>query len=185
MADARHELSQRLLPEETHRLSGHTRAQRATASSNSTEHQRGHVLTPHQGVTPSSESESSSVFKIAGWPNEPLPSARTRTATFLSIVLDVLLLTFALLFLALAIGALVVDGRAAGDRSGNLIERAEKLGPTVFPIIFAALVGRALKAIGRFRSEKGIKMSVGQEDHRNSLPRKTLQISVILKHCTE
>lgn len=100
--------------------------------------------------------------KIPGWPDRPLPLTQTRTATIVSVALDFILLIFALLFLALAAGALAVKGREVGDNSGELIKKATKLGPTVFPIIFSALVGRALKTIGRFRSEKGIEVSVGE-----------------------
>lgn len=98
--------------------------------------------------------------KIPGWPDRPLPLIHTRTARFISVALDSVLLILALLFLALAAGALAVSGNAIGDHSGALIEKAMRPGPTIFPIVFSALVGRALKTIGRFRSEKGIKVSV-------------------------
>lgn len=98
--------------------------------------------------------------KIPGWPDRPLPLTQTHTARIISVALDSVLLILALLFLALAAGALAVSGRAIGDHSGELIEQAMRLGPTIFPIVFSALVGRALKTIGRFRSEKGIKVSV-------------------------
>lgn len=101
--------------------------------------------------------------KVTGWPDQPLLLTKSRRATFLSIAIDSILLIFALLFLALAAGALIVSGRGIGDKSGKLVEAAAKLGPTVFPIVFAALTGRALKAIGRSRSEKGIEVSVGKE----------------------
>ncbi|KAG6359248.1 hypothetical protein INS49_012769 [Diaporthe citri] len=64
-----------------------------------------------------------------------------------------------------------------GDKSGELVEGATRLGPTVFPIVFAALVGRALKAIGRFKSEKGIKFSTLWA----FLPTKTVFDAVLLQ----
>lgn len=108
----------------------------------------------------SSCSQSFLGSKIPGWPDRPLPLIHTRTARFISVALDSVLLALALLFLALAAGALAVSGRDIGDHSGELIEEAKRRAPTIFPIVFSALVGRALKTIGRFRSEKGIKVSV-------------------------
>lgn len=110
-----------------------------------------------------SRPQSSSASRIPGWPDGPLPLKQKCSARFRSIALDFGLLTITILFLALAAGASAVSGRGIDDKAGGLIEQAIKLGPTVFPIIFAALVGRALKAIGRFRSEKGINVSVGEE----------------------
>lgn len=127
-----------------------------TDRSNSTDgHLVGHVALNH-GSLPRSQSSSKS-----RWPDGPLPLEQKRKV--FSIAQDVGLLTIALLFLALAVGASTVSGRGIDDKAGGLIEQAIKLGPTVFSIIFAALVGRALKAIGRFRSEKGIEVSVGEE----------------------
>lgn len=99
-------------------------------------------------------------FKIPEWPDHPLPLTQTCTTRFFSVALDIALLLVSLLFLALAVGAMAVNGKGIGDESGRLIEQASRLGPTVFPITFAALVGRALKTIGRFKSEKGIQVSV-------------------------
>lgn len=32
--------------------------------------------------------------------------------------------------------------------------------PTIYPLLFAAIIGRALKGIGRFRAERGSQISV-------------------------
>lgn len=132
-----------------------------TDHTNSTDgHLVGDVAVNHGSL---SRSQSSSESRIPGWPDGPLPLKHKCGARFRSIAQDVVLLIIALLFLALAAGASAVSGRGIDDEAGGLIEQAIKFGPTVFPIIFAALVGRALKAIGRFRSEKGINVSVGEE----------------------
>ena len=106
--------------------------------------------------------QSSPEMKIPGWPDRPPPPTQTRIVRCLSISLDSVTLIVALLDLALAAGALAVSGREIGDKSGELIEQATRLGPNVVPIVFAALVGRALKTIGRFESEKGIEVPVSE-----------------------
>lgn len=152
---------EQLLPQQTDRQD-YTAGERLTISDiNSTEGPL--VDDGASNQVPPSSLHSFPESKMPGWPDRPLQLTKTRTATFVSIALDFILLLFALLFLALAAGALAVSGRGLGDNSGELIEQATRLGPTVFPIVFAALMSRALKAIGRFKSEKGIEMSVGEE----------------------
>lgn len=45
---------------------------------------------------------------------------------------------------------------------GDKVQRATLLGPTIFPIMFAALVGSTLKALARFRAENGARLEVCQ-----------------------
>jgi len=151
MTDTSRELREQLLPEQTDGQGHPVRSQVATRASGSTQGQHVDAVASHQDLALSYQ--PSAVFRIPEWPDHPLPLTQTWTARFVSIVLDIALLLFALLFLALAIGALAVNGKGVGDKSGRLIEQAARLGPTVFPIVFAALVGRALKTIGRFKSE--------------------------------
>lgn len=160
MTDTSVELREQLLSGQRDRHSSLVSNQLSTGDFNSTESQQVDVLASTQDLPLSSQ--SSPVLRIPGWPKRPLSLTQTRTARFISVALDVVLLIFALLFLALALGALAVSGRRIGDESGGLIEEATKLGPTVFPIVFSALIGRALKTIGRFKSETGIEISVGR-----------------------
>jgi ABC-type molybdate transport system permease subunit len=46
------------------------------------------------------------------------------------------------------------------SRSGWTVQQAISLSPTIFPIIFAAIIGRFLKALGLFGAERGIKLRV-------------------------
>lgn len=150
-----------LLPEVTERQGYNAGEQLMTSGFDSTKGHLSDNVVSNQGPLLSPQSFPAS--NIPGWPDRPLPLTQTRTARFVSIALDSFLLVFALLFLALAAGALAVSGRGIGDSSGELIEEAMRLGPTVYPIVFSALAGRALKTIGRFRSEKGIELSVSEE----------------------
>lgn len=158
MADTSVEVREQLLPQNTGRQGYAVNQQLPNSDINPQEGQLAEDVASNQYSSSGPQSFLGS--KIPGWPDRPLPLIQTRTARFISVALDSVLLIFALLFLALSAGALAVSGRAIGDNSGELIEEAMRLGPTIFPILFSALVGRALKTIGRFRSEKGIKVSV-------------------------
>lgn len=155
MIDTSLELREQSLPEHANRSSGLVRE---CVTTRPTQGQYADSVASHQDLPLNSQPFTG--FKIPEWPDNPLPLTQTCTTRFLSIALDIALLLVSLLFLALAIGALAVNGRSVGDESGRLIEQTSRLGPTVFPIIFAALVGRALKTIGRLKSEKGIQVSV-------------------------
>lgn len=158
MTDTSIEQHEQLLLEQTNINSCTVGEQDLASHLSSTENQRADNMASDQD--PPLRLQSSD--KVSGWPHRPLLLTQSRRAKYLSIAIDSVLLIFAILFLALTAGALVVSGRGVGDKSGKLVEEAAKLGPTVFPIVFAALTGRALKAIGRFRSEKGIEVSVGK-----------------------
>lgn len=153
------EQHEQILLEQTDRNNYNMAGRESTSYLSSTEGQQADDMVSDQDLPLRLQSSA----KVPGWPDRPLLLTQSRRATSLSISIDSVLLIFALLFLALAAGALIVSGRRIGDKSGKLVEAAAKLGPTVFPIIFAALTGRALKAIGRFRSEKGIEVAVGKE----------------------
>lgn len=158
MTDTSAEVREQLLPEHIDRHSRTVNEQTPASDSDSSGIQQVDDVASKQG--PRLRSQSPLESKVSGWPDRPLPLAQTQTERCLSIALDSALLIIALLFLALAAAALAVSGRGIGDKSGELIEQATRLGPTVFPIVFAALMGRALKAIGRFKSEKGIEVTV-------------------------
>lgn len=163
MTDTSVGVREQLLHKQTDRQGYTASEQLAMSDINSTEDTLVNDVASNQD--PPSSLHSFTGSKIPGWPDRPLPLTQTRTSPFVSVAIDFVLLIFSLLFLALAAGALAVRGRGIGDNtgSGELIEQASRLGPTVFPIVFAALMSRALKAIGRFKSEKGIEISVGDE----------------------
>ncbi|KAL3478359.1 hypothetical protein BJX99DRAFT_245525 [Aspergillus californicus] len=65
----------------------------------------------------------------------------------------------ALCFIALAIAALCIRNRPTGDSFGSAMEEAMQLGPTIYPIMFSALLSRSLKSIGRYCAQRSVKMS--------------------------
>lgn len=62
--------------------------------------------------------------------------------------------------LGLAIIAFCLHGRLVRP-FGMGIERVNRFSPTIFPIVFAAILGRLLKVIGRWLAECGSRLSVG------------------------
>lgn len=92
-----------------------------------------------------------------------------------TLVKDSLVLGFPLLFvskitqvelqtklnLSSVLGSLAqrLDGQPVSDY-GSRVQFAMGLGPTVFPIVFAAIAGKALRSIAQMRLEKGDKVGV-------------------------
>ncbi|KAJ2902875.1 hypothetical protein MKZ38_010686 [Zalerion maritima] len=97
---------------------------------------------------------------IHGWPRRPQRIQLSQVTLLVSLVVDVPLTIVSLLFFVLSIAAVLLKDRPTTDSTAQFVSEATKLGPTVFPILFAALVGRALKHIARFKAERGIKISV-------------------------
>lgn len=60
---------------------------------------------------------------------------------------------------ALATYALAEDGKSESTR-GQMILRTAKLGPTIFPIVFAAVVGRLMRTYALWRAERCKRLGV-------------------------
>ncbi|KAF2129893.1 hypothetical protein P153DRAFT_396232 [Dothidotthia symphoricarpi CBS 119687] len=90
------------------------------------------------------------VPKVAGWPTVP-----RRVGGFsLWIVADLVLLLMPIAFIVLAVLAYRLDREPISDH-GKAVKFATTLGPTVFPLVFAALGGRSLKKIALWKAERG------------------------------
>lgn len=77
------------------------------------------------------------------------------------IFLGDLLLTIApCIFLILSFQALSIDGRPVTSDRGQTVEQAARLGPTLFPIIFAAVVGRLMRTYALWRAERGASLGI-------------------------
>ncbi|ERF73579.1 hypothetical protein EPUS_07513 [Endocarpon pusillum Z07020] len=73
---------------------------------------------------------------------------------------DVLLTLCPCLFLVLAFRALAVDNQPLTSPQGQLVERAAEFGPTLYPIIFAAVCGRLMRTYALWRAEKGEELGI-------------------------
>lgn len=64
----------------------------------------------------------------------------------------------------LGFAVLVLDGNRRSSFGDGIIELG-KYGATAFPMIFAAIAARLLKAVALWRSEKGAKLGVSEPGH--------------------
>ncbi|KAI9369053.1 hypothetical protein BJX61DRAFT_545947 [Aspergillus egyptiacus] len=79
--------------------------------------------------------------------------------SIIALVFEAFLCLVALCFIVLAIAALCIQNRPTGDSFGLAMEQAMKLGPTIYPILFAALLSRSLKSIGRYCAQVSVNIS--------------------------
>ncbi|KAL2811245.1 hypothetical protein BJX63DRAFT_433537 [Aspergillus granulosus] len=79
--------------------------------------------------------------------------------SIIALAFEVFLCVVALCFIALALAALCIRNRPTGDSFGSAMEQAMRLGPTIYPIMFAALLSRSLKSLGRYSAQRSVKMS--------------------------
>jgi hypothetical protein len=77
----------------------------------------------------------------------------------LAFIGDLFLTILPCLFIVLAFQALSVDGTPISSH-GKTIERAAQLSPTLFPVIFAAAVGRLMRTYALSKAEKGASLGI-------------------------
>ncbi|KAF2468548.1 uncharacterized protein BDR25DRAFT_335386 [Lindgomyces ingoldianus] len=110
----------------------------------------------------------------------PMHSQQVATLTPLRtfiIVFDAILASAPIMFIALAIIAARLDGRDVSSY-GLHLHQTLLLSPTIFPVIFAALMGRCFKYVGLYRAERGISLGrleqlVGCQSLFSALERQT------------
>ncbi|OCK84634.1 hypothetical protein K432DRAFT_422421 [Lepidopterella palustris CBS 459.81] len=106
---------------------------------------------------PSSRSHESSTWSKSKWPVESQKLSRLTPARISLIIGDSILASAPLIFIVLAIIAAGLDGKPVSDY-GLHLRHVLLLSPTIFPIIFAALMGRCFRSIGLYRAERGISL---------------------------
>ncbi|SMQ55775.1 unnamed protein product [Zymoseptoria tritici ST99CH_3D1] len=95
-----------------------------------------------------------------GWPQDSNRPAQNGSSLALDIATDVVLLLLSACFFTFAILAVVYHKKPV-DRHPTAVDRlldAAKIGPSVFPILFAAVLGRLFKALMNWRLEHGAKL---------------------------
>lgn len=73
---------------------------------------------------------------------------------------DLLLTLAPCLFLIHSLLALSVNNHPVSSSLGQKLEQATKLAPTLFPVIFAAVVGRFMRTYALWRAERGASLGV-------------------------
>ncbi|KAH6616836.1 hypothetical protein C7974DRAFT_366495 [Boeremia exigua] len=97
------------------------------------------------------------VSTIAGWPQSPCRLDRFSVPLLVG---DVLLILLPVAFLVLAITAWRLDGEPL-SKTVLTVERAMTLGPTVFPLAFAAIGSRCLRGVAIYLAERGTSITTG------------------------
>ncbi|KAF2109691.1 hypothetical protein BDV96DRAFT_615664 [Lophiotrema nucula] len=107
-----------------------------------------------------SKTWETSVTRIESWPEEAMPLKTYTWMSYLYLVGDVILALLPLFFILLGAAVVSLNRRPTKNNDfGSKVEFAIQLSPTLFPIVFAAIVGRSLKMIARYHAERGAKLS--------------------------
>jgi len=100
------------------------------------------------------------IERVPIWSEEARPLKIRTWISYLYGFGDIILLLLPIYFLLLAIAVIALNGKPSSDSQfGKKVEVAMGLGPTMFPIVFAAISGRSMKMIARYLAEKGTKIS--------------------------
>ncbi|KAF1941565.1 hypothetical protein EJ02DRAFT_347536 [Clathrospora elynae] len=98
--------------------------------------------------------------RVESWPEEARPLKKHTWLSYLYGIVDLLLVLLPIYFILLGSATASLNGKLTkGNAFGTKVEFAMELGPTIFPIVFAAISGRSMKMIARYLSEKGAKLS--------------------------
>ncbi|KAF2632538.1 hypothetical protein BU25DRAFT_382057 [Macroventuria anomochaeta] len=113
-------------------------------------------------IATKSKTLRTTITHVPSWPEEARALKKHTWLSYFFGFGDVILLLLPVYFLRkfLGIAVLTLNGKPTKDSSfGNDVEFAMSLGPTMFPIIFAAVSGRSMKMIARYLAERGSKLS--------------------------
>ncbi|EMD89929.1 hypothetical protein COCC4DRAFT_125537 [Bipolaris maydis ATCC 48331] len=111
-------------------------------------------------AAPKSKIWETTVERVKSWPEEARPLKKHTWLTFLYGLGDFLLVLLPIYFILLGVAVITLNGKPTkGSDFGKKVEFAMGLGPTMFPIVFAAISGRSMKMIARFLAEKGSRIS--------------------------
>ncbi|KAK4206695.1 hypothetical protein QBC37DRAFT_328579 [Rhypophila decipiens] len=125
------------------------------------------ALLEAQNKSTSDESDGDSTIKRLERDQDSRVASGARQSTWasggflFSVLVDYILITIAILFhrLGLGIGTLFLNNQPSATAPGQFLEAAATLGPSIFPILFAAIVGRSLRNIGRYRAQRNIRLA--------------------------
>ncbi|KAF2823973.1 hypothetical protein CC86DRAFT_62444 [Ophiobolus disseminans] len=93
---------------------------------------------------------------VANWPSKPQHLKGVYIPVFIG---DLLLVLFPIAFFVLAIAAYKLDQKPLSEY-GRTVQRAMTLGPTIYPLLFAALCGRCLRSLAVWYAETGTTIEV-------------------------
>lgn len=88
-----------------------------------------------------------------------MPLDNMNAETWAILIFDIVLVILPLVFLGLAIAIVRLDG-APESSWGYAVAQASVLGPTIWPILFAAVVGLTLQRVALYNAERGTTLGV-------------------------
>jgi hypothetical protein len=97
-----------------------------------------------------------------GWPTAPSHIKHPPSEILLNVAFDMALFAFSGCFLVFSLVVMSYNGEPISENptATSVLTRAAKYGPTVFPLLFASVVGRATHALLLWRLEKGERIQV-------------------------
>ncbi|KAH6629031.1 hypothetical protein C7974DRAFT_179237 [Boeremia exigua] len=110
-----------------------------------------HSEEPASGVRNAGSRAAYKGPEIVGWPGAPAKLSGFSVPLFVG---DVLLVLLPIAFLVLGIAAWRLDGKGLSEM-GATVERAMQLGPTIYPLAFAAIGSRCLRNVAVRLAERG------------------------------
>jgi hypothetical protein len=117
------------------------------------------LLDGQRGAFPGSlpQAAAATTISVPGWPSEPAPLARSTWIDRALVLWDAVVTMLPLLFLVFAVVAARLDGQPL-SAWGERVRQAANLGPTIFPVLFAVIVRRMLRALALWRAERGARL---------------------------
>ncbi|KAH7402532.1 hypothetical protein BKA66DRAFT_564447 [Pyrenochaeta sp. MPI-SDFR-AT-0127] len=106
-----------------------------------------------------SKTWTTTVDRVPSWPEEAKPLKTHNWLSYTYAAGDFILVLLPIYFILLGIAVIRLNGMPTkGSVFGKKVEFAMDLGPTMFPIVFAAISGRSMKMVARYLAEKGAKI---------------------------
>ncbi|PVH97820.1 hypothetical protein DM02DRAFT_657891 [Periconia macrospinosa] len=101
----------------------------------------------------------SKVAQVPSWPDEARTLKKHTWIRYVYMLGDFLLVLLPLYFILLGVAVITLHGKPTKNNAfGEKVEIAIQLGPTIFPIMFAAICGRSMKMIARYIAERRAKL---------------------------
>ncbi|KAH8623697.1 hypothetical protein IG631_21402 [Alternaria alternata] len=97
-----------------------------------------------------------------GWPTSPSRINRPLSTILLNGAFDIASFALSACFLVFSLVVISYDGEPTSENliAASVLTRATRYGPTIFPLLFASVVGRATHAILLWRLEKGERIQI-------------------------
>ncbi|KAL4879215.1 hypothetical protein BJY04DRAFT_220333 [Aspergillus karnatakaensis] len=139
------------------------------------------VGTDVETARPSLESGQSPPVPDFDFPDGPQKLRNNARADVLTTSLQLVLGLLSVAFFVLAILAIRLDGKEISDY-GDIVTQATQLGPTVFPIVFAAIVGALMRSYGLWKAQNCATLGLLEQLNGSTSFAGTVTTIIALRH---